>query len=64
MDFISLNFRTLLIIVQTDVDRVVLISALPGVEIPVLTIDQTIELMEKIRRERLNKKVHENISRP
>ncbi len=64
MDFISFSFRTMLIIIQPDVNRVVFIPALPDVyEIPVLTIDQTIEVMEKIKRERPINKTHGKISR-
>lgn len=64
MNFISFSFRTLLFIIQPDVDRVVFIPTLPNVyEIPVLTIDQTIEVMEKIQRERINQKIHGKVSR-
>jgi hypothetical protein len=63
MNYFSFNFKNLLVIVQTDVDRVVLISALLDVEIPVLTIDKTIEIMEKIQCERHSKKIHGKISR-
>lgn len=63
-NYVLFNFRNVLIIVQPENDRVVIIPYLSfSGDVASLTIDQTIKVMEKIKRERPINKTHGKISR-
>ena len=63
-NFVIFNFTHLLIVIQPENDRVAILPhlSLTG-EVAILTIDQTLEIMEKIHREKFGKGIYGKIPR-